>query len=195
MNLSVLAAMALTAIVSENYVFVRMLGIYPLLHGSKKVSAAACMGLTVTAVMTLAAVLAWPINRFLLAPLGLDVLQTLIFLPMVAALVLGLELLLKRIAPALHAVTVVYLPLVTANCAVPAVLFIAARQGYGFAASVIYSVLAGLGFTLAAVLLSGLRTQLERANPPKAFEGFPIVLITAGLIAMVFMGFAGVQVG
>jgi electron transport complex protein RnfA len=192
MSLGSLLSLAILAIFAENFVLVQFLGICPFLGVSKKMDTAFGMGMAVTFVMGLASLVTWAVNTFLLVPLGLDsFLQTVAFILVIAALVQFVEMFLKKAMPSLYTALGIYLPLITTNCAVLGVALLNTQNGYGPVMSTAYGVFGGLGFTLAIVLFASVRERLEFAEYPKAFEGFPIALVTAGLLAMSFMGFSG----
>lgn len=192
MNLAELLSLAIFVIFTENVVLVQLLGVRPLLDSSGKMGTALGTGLAVTLVMGLASLGTWAVNTYLLTPLGLDrFLNTVAFILMIALLVYLLELFLKRVIPSLHALPGMSLPLVATNCAVLGAVLLNTQKGLGAPESVAVGVFGGLGFTLAAVLLASVRERLEFSEYPKAFEGFPIALVTAGLLAMAFMGFSG----
>lgn len=194
MSVTQLFALALSAILAENFVLVKFLGICPFLGVSRKTDTAVGMGLAVTFVMGLSSMLTWAVNTFLLVPLGLQYMQTVAYILVIAALVQVVEMFLRKSMPALYTALGIYLPLITTNCAVLGVALLNTQKNFSFILSAAYGVLAGLGFTLAIVLFSSIRERLEFSNPPKAFEGFPIALVTAGLLAMAFMGFSGLKV-
>ncbi len=194
MNLAELLSLAIFAIFAENVVLVQFLGIDSLLGTSKKTSTALGMGIAVTVVMGLTSLFAWIVNTFLLIPLGLDgFLQIVVFVLIIFALVQLLGMLLKKAAPSLYAALGHCLPLITTNCAVLGIALLTTQQGYGALMSTAYGVFGGLGFTLAIVLFASVRQHLEFAECPKSFEGVPIYLVTAGLLAMAFMGFSGLN--
>lgn len=194
MSLGELLSLAIFAIFAENFVLVQFLGICPFLGVSKKMDTALGMGMAVTFVMGLASLCTWAVNKFLLIPFGLDsYLQTVAFILVIAALVQFVEMFLKKAMPALYTALGIYLPLITTNCAVLGVALLNTQKGYGALMSTAYGVFGGLGFTLAIVLFASVRERLEFAEYPKAFEGFPIALVTAGLLAMAFMGFSGLN--
>jgi electron transport complex protein RnfA len=176
----------------NNYVLNQFLGICPFLGVSKKVNQASGMGMAVTFVMLFATAATWPIYNFILVPLGLQYLQIIVFILVIATLVQFVEIILKRFIPALHASLGIYLPLITTNCAVLGVTLNNITAGYNFVESIIASLGVGLGFLLAMVLFSGVRRRVEEAIPPEAFRGIPITLIAAAITAMSFMGFSGV---
>ena len=187
-----LIVILLTSVIANNYVLSRFLGICPFLGVSKKLDQATGMGISVTAVMLLATVVTYPIQYFVLDKLGLEYLQTIIFILVIAALVQMLELVLKRFSPALHSSLGVYLPLITTNCAVLGVAINNITDGYNFIESLVSSLGCGLGFLLAMVLFSGLRSRIDESKVPKPFRGLAITLIAASFISLVFMGFAGI---
>ena len=190
-----LFSLALTAILAENFVLVKFLGICPFLGVSKKTDTAVGMGMAVVFVMGLASMVTWLVNEFFLIPLDLAYMQTVVFILVIAALVQFVELFLKRFVPALYTALGIYLPLITTNCAVLGAALINVQNKYSFIKSIAFGVFSGLGFTLAIVLFASVRERLEFAKFPKAFEGLPQALVTAGLIAMAFMGFSGLSIG
>lgn len=194
MSLSELFSLALAAILAENFVLVKFLGICPFLGVSKKTDTAIGMGLAVVFVMGLSSMVTWLVNEFLLLPLHLEYMQTVAFILVIAALVQFVELFLKKFVPSLYTALGIYLPLITTNCAVLGAALLNTQNERGFLASTAFGVFSGLGFTLAIVLFASVRERLEYAKFPKCFQGFPQALITAGLIAMAFMGFSGLQV-
>ena len=175
----------------NNFVFYYFLGICPFLGVSKKIDSAFSMGLAVTFVMTLTAVASWAINHWILIPYGLDYLQIVSFILVIASLVQLVEMFIRKISPPLYQAMGIYLPLITTNCAIMGLAIIAVRKEYGLAETVIFGVGAGLGFTLAIVLMAGIREQLELADVPEALKGPGIALIIAGIMALAFMGFSG----
>lgn len=187
-----LIVIVLSSVLVNNYVLSRFLGICPFLGVSKKLDQATGMGISVTAVMLLATAATWPIQRLLLDPLGLGYMQTIVFILVIAALVQMLELLLKRFIPTLHKSLGVYLPLITTNCAVLGVAINNITDGYSFPESMVSSLGCGLGFLLAMVLFSGMRSRINETNIPKPFRGLAVTLIAASFISLAFMGFAGI---
>ncbi len=181
----------ISAIFVNNIIFAQFLGICPFLGVSNKVSTALGMGMAVTFVMTIAAVVAFLIQYGVLEPLGIEYMQTIVFILVIAALVQMVEIILKKISPALYGALGIFLPLITTNCAVLGVAILLVQKDYTLAESVTFAVASAAGFTLALVLFAGLREKLELTDVPKAFRGVPIALITAGLLAMAFMGFSG----
>ena len=189
-----LLAIALGAILANNFIFSQFLGICPFLGVSKKVDTAVGMGMAVTFVMGLASAITWVVYNALLVPLDLTYMQTVAFILVIAALVQFIEMFLQKARPALYTALGVYLPLITTNCAVLGVALLNIQNNYNFIESVFYGITGGLGFLLAIVLFASIRERLVFADYPKAFEGFPIALVTAGLMALAFMGFSGLKV-
>ena len=185
----------MTAVLVNNYVLVRFLGICPFLGVSKKLNQAVGMGVAVTFVMLMATAVTYPIYSYLLEPNGLSYMRTIVFILVIAALVQLVEIILKRYIPALHASLGIYLPLITTNCAVLGVTINNINDGFNFAQSMVSALGCGLGFLLAMVLFAGVRSRLEEANPPEAFKGLPITLIAASIVALSFMGFNGLVEG
>jgi electron transport complex protein RnfA len=191
MNGAKLAATFFSMILANNYVLVKFLGICPFLGVSKRLDSAVGMGCSVTVVMVLASAVTWPVQQ-LLDRFDLGYLQTIAFILIIAVLVQLLELVLKKFIPPLYVALGVYLPLITTNCAVLGVTILNIDEGYGFLESLICALGAGVGFLLAMVLFSGVRRRLLDAQPPKCFEGLPITLVSAAIVALSFTGFAGV---
>ena len=187
-----LLVILMSAVLVDNYVLSKFLGICPFLGVSKKTDQAVGMGLSVIFVMLLATLATWPIQTFLLDPNGLGYLQTIVFILVIAALVQLLEMILKRYIPALYRSLGVYLPLITTNCAVLGVTINNISDGYGFVESLVSSLGCGLGFLLAMWLFAGVRSRVEVAVPPKSFKGIPVTLISASIVSMAFYGFAGI---
>ena len=187
-----LIVILLSSVLVNNYVLSRFLGICPFLGVSKKLDQATGMGISVTVVMLLATAVTWPIQHLLLDRVGLGYMQTIIFILVIAALVQMLELILKRFFPALHKNLGVYLPLISTNCAVLGVAINNITDGYSFLESIVSSLGCGLGFLLAMVLFSGMRSRIDETNIPKPFRGLAVTLIAASFISLAFMGFAGV---
>lgn len=190
-----LVLIIITAIFVNNVVLAQFLGICPFLGVSKKVDTASGMGMAVTAVLVVATVVTFLIQTYVLNAFGLEYLQTIAFILVIAALVQMIEIILKKTMPALYQALGVFLPLITTNCCILGVAILVIQKDYDLLEGVIYAVSTGIGFLLAMVLFAGLREQLELANVPKSFEGVPIALITASLLAMAFMGFSGVDGG
>ena len=186
-----LVVILMTSVLVNNYVLSRFLGICPFLGVSKKLNQAAGMGAAVIFVMLMATAATWPIQYFLLERFELGYMRTIVFILVIAALVQLVEIILKRYLPALHASLGIYLPLITTNCAVLGVTLNNINDGYDFLSSMVSSLGCGLGFLLAMVLFAGVRSRLEEANAPKAFEGLPITLVSASIVALSFLGFGG----
>ena len=182
----------LSAVLVNNYVLVRFLGICPFLGVSKKIDQASGMGIAVTVVMLLATAATWPIQKYILDPLGLGYMQTIVFIVIIASLVQMLEIVLKKFIPSLHAGLGVYLPLITTNCAVLGVAINNINDGYNFLESMVSSLGVGLGFLLAMVLFSGVRSRIDETRVPKPFRGVAITLVAASFLSLAFMGFAGI---
>ena len=189
-----LFTISLNAILAENFILVKFLGICPFMGVSKKLDTSLGMGFAVVFVMALASAATWAVNEFLLVSLGLEYMQTVVFILVIAALVQFVEMFLQKVMPALYQALGIYLPLITTNCAVLGVALLNIQNGYTFLESVVYGITGGIGFTLAIVLFSSLRERLEDCDCPKAFKGFPMALIAAGLLALSFMGFSGFKV-
>ena len=194
MSITTLLSISLGAILTNNFIFSQFLGICPFLGVSKKLDTAVGMGAAVTFVMGLASAFTWVVNTFLLVPLKLEYMQTVAFILVIAALVQFVEMFLKKSIPALYTALGVYLPLITTNCAVLGVALLNIQNNYGFIESVVYGITGGLGFLLAIVLFAAVRESIQFADNPKCFDGFPIALVTAGLMALAFMGFSGLKV-
>lgn len=194
MSLTEFFSLSLTAILIENFVLIKFLGICPFLGVSKKVSTAAGMGIAVTFVMAMASALTYVVNTYLLVPFGLQYMQTLAFILLIAALVQLVEMFLQKSVPALYQALGIYLPLITTNCAVLGVAILNVDNGYNFIQSVTYGAMSGVGFLLAIVIFASIRERIEFCEYPKCFEGFPIALVTAALLSMAFMGFQGLNI-
>ena len=188
-----LLAITLGAVLANNFIFSQFLGICPFLGVSKKVDTAVGMGVAVTFVMGLASAITWLVNLLLVA-LGLEYMQTVAFILVIASLVQFIEMFLQKSMPSLYTALGVYLPLITTNCAVLGVALLNIQNNYNFISSVVYGITGGLGFLLAIVLFASIRERLVFADYPKSFEGFPIALVTAGLMALAFMGFSGLKI-
>ena len=187
-----LFAIVIGAIFVNNVVLSQFLGICPFLGVSSKVDTSLGMGMAVTFVMALSAVVTWAIQNYILVPFGIEYMQTITFILVIAALVQMVEIVLKKMSPALYQALGIFLPLITTNCAVLGVAIIAVQKDFDLLTSVIYSVSTAIGFALALVLFAGIRERLEVEDTPQGMRGVPIALITAGLLAMAFMGFANV---
>ncbi len=185
----------LTAILTENFVLCKFLGICPFLGVSKKLNTAVGMSAAVIFVMALATGVTYPINKYLLEANGLGYLQTIVFILVIAALVQLVELVLKKFMPPLYNALGIYLPLITTNCAVLGVVLLNITKEYNFVQSMLNSVGAGIGFMLAMVIFSGVRSRLEGSDIPKFLQGLPVVLIAASIVSLSFMGFTGLVDG
>ena len=193
-QISRLLAITLAAILANNFIFSQFLGICPFLGVSKKVDTAVGMGFAVTFVMGLASAITWAVNKFILVPLDLKYMQTVAFILVIASLVQFIEMFLQKSMPSLYTALGVYLPLITTNCAVLGVALLNIQESYNFIESVVYGITGGIGFLVAIVLFASIRERLVFAEYPKSFEGFPIALVTAGLMALAFMGFSGLVI-
>lgn len=185
-------AIFLTAILTENFVLAKFLGICPFLGVSKKVNTAVGMSAAVIFVMALSTAVTYPINKYLLESNGLGYLQTIVFILVIAALVQLVEIVLKKFMKPLYNSLGVYLPLITTNCAVLGVVLLNIEKSYGFAESMVNSVGAGVGFLLAMVMFAGVRQRLENCDIPEMFKGLPITLVAACLVSLSFLGFGGI---
>ena len=194
MEIFKLLSITLGALLANNFIFSQFLGCCPFLGVSKKVDTAVGMGVAVTFVMGLASAVCYVVNQFILVPLDLAYMQTVAFILVIASLVQFIEMFLQKAMPSLYTALGVYLPLITTNCAVLGVVLLNVQNSYNFIESVVYGITGGLGFLLAIVLFASIRERLVFADYPKAFEGFPIALVTAGLMALAFMGFSGLKV-
>ena len=181
----------ISSIFVNNIVLSQFLGICPFLGVSGKVSTSLGMGAAVTFVLAIASIAAYLIQYHILVPLHIEYMQTIVFILVIAALVQMVEIILKKVSPALYQALGIFLPLITTNCAVLGVAILLVQKEYNLGEAVVYAVAVAVGFTLALVLFAGLRERLELENVPKALRGVPIALITAGLLAMAFMGFSG----
>lgn len=193
MDFAKIFSLIITAIFIQNIIFAKFLGICPFMGVSKKVDASIGMGMAVTFVMTLASGVTWMIYRYLLVPFGLEYLQTIAFILIIASLVQFVEMAIQKTSPNLYKALGVFLPLITTNCAVLGIAILNIQQEYSFIESVINGAAVALGFTLALVLLAGVRERIEYSAIPTPFKGVPIAFISAGLLAMAFMGFSGMQ--
>ncbi len=184
----------IAALLTENFVMVKFYGICPFLGVSKKVETASGMGMAVTFVMALASMITWVVNHFMLVPLNLEYLQTIVFILIIASLVQFVEMFVKKTMPALYNALGIYLPLITTNCAVLSVTLLNVQNEYNFIMATLYGIFAALGFTLAIILMAGVREYLDEDAIVPSFRGFPIALVTAGLMAIAFMGFSGFSI-
>ncbi len=188
-------AVIFSAILANNIVFAQFLGICPFIGVSKRLDSAFGMSMAVTFVIAVATAVTWLLQHYVLRPLGLEYVQTIAFILVIAVLVQMLEIIMKKTAPGLYAALGVFLPLITTNCAVLGVALIVAQKDFGFVYSMVYSISTALGFGLAMMLFAGIRTQLDLVDVPESMRGVPIALVTAGILAMAFMGFAGITIG
>ncbi len=196
-----LIGIALTSIFVQNFVLVKFYGICPFLGVSKKLDTALGMGMAVTFVMTLASIMTWLCQKFILVPLNIEYMQTIAFIVIIAALVQFVEMFLQKSIPSLYSALGIYLPLITTNCAVLGAALLNVRTASVISSSTSYTLIetiingfsAGVGFMLAIVLFAGVRERLESSKIPKALEGMPIALISASLLAMAFLGFQGMS--
>ena len=191
--INALLGILLSAILTENYILVKFYGICPFMGVSKKIDTALGMGMAVTFVMALASAACWAVNLLLVA-LQAEYMQTVAFILVIASIVQVVEMFLKKSVPALYKALGVFLPLITTNCAVLGVALVNVQEGYDFLQSVINGAAGGLGFTIAIVLFASMRERVDKTDCPQAFKGFPITLISAGLLALAFMGFSGLKI-
>lgn len=192
MDIKILIYILLTSVFVNNYVLQKFLGICPFLGVSKKLDQATGMGIAVIFVMLMATAATWPLQRYVLDPLGIGYLQTIVFILVIATLVQFIEIVLKKYIPGLHKSLGVYLPLITTNCAVLGVTINNITDGYTFIESMVSSLGCGLGFLLAMVLFSGVRSRIEDSDIPETFKGLPITLIAASIVSLAFFGFGGI---
>ena len=184
-------AIIIGAIFVNNVVLAQFLGICPFLGVSSKVETSMGMGAAVTFVMALSSLVTWLIQTYILVPLGIEYMQTIVFILVIAALVQMVEIVLKKVSPSLYQALGIFLPLITTNCAVLGVAILMIQKEFSLLQGVVYNVSIALGFALALVIFAGLRERIEFEEAPKAFQGVPIALITASILAMAFMGFSG----
>ena len=185
----------ITAIFVNNIVFAQFLGICPFIGVSKRISSAVGMGAAVTFVIGLATIVTWLLQEYLLDPLGLQYMQTIVFILVIAFLVQMLEIIMKKVMPSLYRALGVFLPLITTNCAVLGVAITVVQKDFTLLESIAYSISTAIGFALALLIFAGVREQLALTKVPKAMQGVPIALLCAGLLAMAFMGFSGIKIG
>ena len=183
--------MVVGAVFVNNFVLSRFLGICPFLGVSKRIPTALGMSGAVIFVITAASAVTWSVQHLVLDPLGIGYLQTIAFILVIAAFVQLLDIVMKKMTPGLHGALGIYLPLITTNCAVLGVAVMNARDGSGFATSVLFGFSAAVGFAMALLIFAGIRERLDHAYPPKAFRGIALALVTAGLLSLAFMGFSG----
>ncbi|MBE6210805.1 MAG: electron transport complex subunit RsxA [Rikenellaceae bacterium] len=184
-------AIIIGAILVNNVVLAQFLGICPFLGVSSKVETSLGMGAAVTFVMSLTAVVAWCIQTYVLVPLGIEYMQTIVFILVIAALVQMVEIILKKVSPSLYQALGIFLPLITTNCAVLGIAILMIQKEFSLLQSVVFSAATAIGFALALVLFAGIRERLEFEDVPEAMKGTPIALVTAALLAMAFLGFSG----
>ncbi len=185
----------ITAIFVNNVILSQFLGICPFLGVSKKIETATGMGMAVAFVLTIATIVTYLIQKFILDPLNIGYLQTIAFILVIAALVQMVEIILKKVSPSLYQALGVFLPLITTNCCILGVAILVIQKNYDLLTGVIYAISTALGFALALIIFAGIREQLNMVNIPKGMRGMSIALVTAGLLAMAFMGFSGVDRG
>ena len=195
MTLTSIFALSVGAVLVNNFVLVKFLGICPFMGTSKRTDTAVSMGVAVTFVMTAASMLTWFFNDLFLIPFELEYLQTIVFILVIASLVQLVEMVFRKLSPPLYSALGIYLPLITTNCAVLGVALLNIQEGYNFLESTLNGFMSGVGFLLALVLFSGVRERMAFADCPKPFRGLPIALIAASLLAMAFMGFSGLKIG
>ncbi len=189
-----LLGILLSALLTENFILVKFYGICPFMGVSKKTDTALGMGMAVTFVMAIASAACWAVDQLILVPLELEYMQTVAFILVIAAIVQVVEMFLKKSVPALYQALGIFLPLITTNCAVLGVTLVNVQKGYDFLRSVVNGACGGLGFTLAIVLFASIRERSDKADCPKCFKGYPLALISAGLLALAFMGFSGLKI-
>ncbi len=192
MDIKALIIILMSSVLVDNYVLSRFLGICPFLGVSKKVDQSVGMGLAVIFVMLMATAVTWPVQTYVLDKVGLSYMQTIVFILVIAALVQFTEIFLKKNIPSLHKSLGVYLPLITTNCAVLGVTINNMTDGYNFVESMVSSLGCGLGFLLAMVLFSGVRSRIDESDIPASFKGLPVTLVAASFVSMAFFGFAGI---
>ena len=193
MEFKTLLVIMTSAILVNNYVLSQFLGICPFLGVSKEMKNAVGMGIALIFVMLIATAVTWPLQIYFLTKHGLDFLEIIVFVLVIAALVQFVEIVLKKYIPSLHAALGIYLPLITVNCALLGVTLLNINKGYSFIESMVNSLGAGLGVLLAMVIFSGIREHTENSNPPESFKGLPITLISAAILSFSFFGFNGVM--
>lgn len=181
----------ISAILVNNFVLSRFLGICPFLGVSREISSAIGMSGAVIFVMTMASAVTWCVYNFILLPLGLEFLQTIVFILVIASFVQLVEIILRKTIPVLHSALGIYLPLITTNCAVLGVALLSIKKNLDLLQTVVFSFASAVGFSLALLMFSSLREKIDRADPPEAFKGVAIALVTAGLLSLAFMGFIG----
>ncbi len=185
----------ISAIFVNNIILSQFLGICPFLGVSRKIDTAAGMGMAVAFVLTLSTVVTWLVQKFVLEPFGLQYLQTLAFILVIATLVQMVEIVLKKVSPPLYQALGIFLPLITTNCAVLGVAILVIQKDFDLLSSIVYAISTALGFALALIVFAGIREQLALVKVPKGMQGMAIVLVTAGLLSLAFMGFSGIDLG
>ncbi len=193
MSFTQILLMMFSAIIVENFIFSKFYGCCPFLGVSENPDTALGMGMAVTFVITISSAATWAVYYLLLEPFGLEYLRTMAFILVIASLVQFIEMFLRKYIPALYSSMGIYLPLITTNCAVLGATLVNIQNEYNFIESVCFGFAAALGFTLAIVVFAGLRAKMEFSEPPRAFRGLPLTLIAAGLLAMAFAGFSGIN--
>lgn len=194
MTLGSIFGIIVSSIFINNIIFAKFLGCCPFMGVSKKIDASLGMGMAVTFVITIASGVTWIVYWYILEPLGLAYLQTIAFILIIASLVQFVEMAIQKTSPSLYKALGVFLPLITTNCAVLGVAIINIQEGYNFIETLVNGFSVAIGFSLALVLLAGIRERMEYSAIPKAFQGIPIAFLTAGLLAMAFMGFSGMKI-
>ena len=193
MNFTSIVSIAIGAILTNNFILAKFLGICPFMGVSKKPDTALGMGMAVTFVMTIASLATWVVNRYVLVPLELQYAQTFVFILIIASIVQVVEMFLKKSVPSLYEALGIYLPLITTNCAVLGVALLNVQEGYDLLESLVYGFSGGIGFIVAIYLFSAVRQRVEESECPQSFRGFPLALVAAGLLARAFMGFSGMK--
>lgn len=191
-SFKILVVILMSSVLVDNYVLRQFLGICPFLGVSKKLNQAAGMGVAVIFVMIMATAATWPIQKFILEKIGLEYMQTIVFILIIAALVQFIEIILKKFIPSLHKSLGVYLPLITTNCAVLGVTINNISDGYNFVESLVSALGVGLGFLLAMVLFAGIRSRIDESEIPESLKGLPVTLIAASFLSLAFFGFEGI---
>lgn len=194
MDLGKLIGIIISSILINNFVFARFLGICPFMGVSKKIESSIGMGMAVTFVMTLASGVTWVINKFILVPYNIEYLRTIAFILIIASLVQFVEMAIEKLSPNLYKALGVFLPLITTNCAVLGVAIINIGENYNFIEAITNGFAGALGFTLALIILAGIRERLDYSDVPASFKGIGIAFVTAGILAMAFMGFSGIKI-
>lgn len=194
MSIGSIFGIIISSIFINNIIFAKFLGCCPFMGVSKKIDASLGMGMAVTFVITIASGITWLVYWYILEPMGLGYLQTIAFILIIASLVQFVEMAIQKTSPSLYKALGVFLPLITTNCAVLGVAIINIQDKYNFIETLINGFSVAVGFSLALVLLAGVRERIEYSAIPKAFQGIPIAFLTAGILAMAFMGFSGMQI-